>query len=125
MVGVVGMVGVVAAIVGRSCWYGLTEYLPPASWVCQFLSHGVGLEAGRQTHMGGRLSQGGWVISVVQPEFQDPYFVTEVRDNLLLLSEEDISPIPAPCPKYLVTISGAFNMMLPIHERRVIEIWSS
>lgn len=67
----------------------------------------------------------GGVISVVQSEFQDPYFVTEVRDNLLLLSEEDISPIPTPCPKYLVKISGAFNMMLPIHERRVIEIWSS
>lgn len=63
----------------------------------------------------------------MQLEFQDPYFVNEVRNNLMLLSEEDISPIPAPtpCPKYLVKVSGAFYMMLPIHERRVIGIWSS
>lgn len=53
--------------------------------------------------------------------------MTEVRNNLLLLSEEDISPIPTPtpCPKCLVKVSGAFYMMLPIHERRVIRIWSS
>lgn len=122
-----GMVGMVAAIVGRSCWYGLTECLPPESWVCWFLNYKVGLEAGRQTHKGARLPQGGWAISVVQPEFQAPYFVTEVRNNPLLLSEEDISPIPAPtpCPKYLVKVSGAPDMMLPIRERRVIGIWSS
>lgn len=61
----------------------------------------------------------------MRPDVQAPNFGTEVRSNPLLLSGEDISslPAPTPCPKYLVRFSGAFNMLLPTHDRRGIRIW--